>query len=75
MSKNAKIAGVLSFIIPGVGQLYNGTYFRAALWIALTPVLWIGSAGLFGWICHAISAYTAAKYRDKKDLSEYDHLF
>ena len=59
---DAGVSGVLSFVIPGVGQLYNGTFWRALFWLIITPGLWIGSGGLAGWICHFISAYTAHGY-------------
>ena len=55
-------AAVLSFLIHGVGQLYNGTFWRAVFWLVVTPGLWIGSGGLLGWICHVISAITAHSY-------------
>ena len=57
--KNPGTAAVLSFLIPGVGQLYNGDFLRALFWLIITPGLWIGSGGLLGWICHLIAAYTA----------------
>ncbi|HEV2125699.1 MAG TPA: hypothetical protein VGW38_23340 [Chloroflexota bacterium] len=60
--KNPGTAAVLSFVIPGVGQLYNGTFLRALFWLIITPGLWIGSGGLLGWICHLISAYTAYNF-------------
>ena len=53
------IAAVLSFFIPGVGQIYNGDFLRAIFWLVVTPGLWIASAGMLGWVCHLISAYTA----------------
>jgi TM2 domain-containing membrane protein YozV len=53
------IAAVLSLIIPGVGQIYNGEFLRALFWLIITPGLWIGTGGTLGWICHFISAYTA----------------
>ena len=56
------LAGVLSFIIPGVGQLYNGRILAGILWLLLTPGFWIGSGGTLGWICHLIAAYTAYSY-------------
>lgn len=56
------LAAVLSAIIPGVGQLYNGRILRGILWLIITPGLWIGTGGLFGWVFHVISAYTAYKY-------------
>lgn len=59
------VAAVLSFFVPGIGQLYNGTFFRALFWLIVTPGLWIGSGGLLGWICHIISAFTAYSYAEK----------
>jgi TM2 domain-containing membrane protein YozV len=55
-------AAVLSFLVPGLGQLYNGRFWRALFWLIVTPGLWIGSGGLLGWICHVISAITAHNY-------------
>jgi hypothetical protein len=49
-------------VIPGVGQFYNGTFWRGLFWLIVTPGLWIGSGGLLGWICHVTSAYTAYNY-------------
>jgi TM2 domain-containing membrane protein YozV len=55
-------AGLLSFIVPGVGQLYNGRILAGILWLIITPGFWIGSGGTLGWICHVIAAYTAYSY-------------
>ncbi len=52
-------AAVLSLIVPGVGQIYNGDYLRGVFWLIVTPGFWIGTGGLFGWIFHLISSYTA----------------
>ena len=52
-------ASVLSLIIPGVGQFYNGDFLRGLFWLIVTPGLWIGSGGTLGWVCHVISAITA----------------
>jgi TM2 domain-containing membrane protein YozV len=60
--RNAGTAAILSFIIPGLGQLYNGKFLRAIFWFIITPGLWITTAGFFGWICHLIAAYTAYSY-------------
>lgn len=57
----AGIASLLSLVIPGVGQIYNGDFLRGIFWLIVTPGLWIGSGGLLGWICHLIAAYTAYK--------------
>ena len=59
---NPGVAAVLSFFIPGLGQFYNGKFLRGLFWLIITPGLWIGSAGLLGWICHIIAAYTAYGY-------------
>ena len=59
------VAAVLSFVIPGVGQFYNGKFLRGIFWLIVTPSLWLGTAGLLGWICHIISAYTAYSYAKK----------
>jgi TM2 domain-containing membrane protein YozV len=56
------LAAVLSLIIPGVGQLYNGRILVGILWLIITPGLWIGTGGTLGWICHIVSAYTAYSY-------------
>jgi TM2 domain-containing membrane protein YozV len=55
-------AAVLSLIIPGVGQIYNGRIWRGIFWLIVTPGFWIGSGGLLGWVCHLFAAYTAYHY-------------
>ena len=39
------IAAVLSLILPGVGQIYNGMFLRGIFWLIITPGFWIGSGG------------------------------
>jgi TM2 domain-containing membrane protein YozV len=56
---NRGVAAVLSLVIPGVGQIYNGDFLRGIFWLIITPGFWIGTGGLLGWVCHLISAYTA----------------
>ncbi|MDX6611803.1 MAG: hypothetical protein QOD75_989 [Blastocatellia bacterium] len=56
------IAGVLSFLIPGIGQIYNGRIVIGVIWLFITGVSWIGSAGTLGWILHILSAYFAYRY-------------
>lgn len=62
---NPGVAAVLSFVLPGVGQLYNGKFLRAIFWFIVTPGLWIGSGGTLGWICHVVAAFTAYHYARK----------
>jgi TM2 domain-containing membrane protein YozV len=52
-------AAVLSAVVPGLGQIYNGDFLRAIFWLIVTPGLWIGTGGMFGWVCHVIAAMTA----------------
>jgi TM2 domain-containing membrane protein YozV len=56
------LAGILSLLIPGVGQLYNGQILAGILWLIFTPGFWIGTGGLLGWLCHIIAAYLAYNY-------------
>ncbi len=62
LMRDPYLAGILSLLIPGVGQLYNGRILAGILWLIITPGFWIGTGGLLGWICHIISAYTAYSY-------------
>lgn len=64
--RNPGLAAVLSVVIPGVGQIYNGDFLRGIFWLIVTPGLWLGSGGLLGWVCHVIAAFTAfRRARDK----------
>jgi len=60
--RDPTLAAVLSLLIPGVGQLYNGRILAGILWLIITPGFWIGTGGLLGWVCHVIAAYTAYSY-------------
>lgn len=66
--KQPGTAAVLSLVIPGVGQIYNGDFLRGVFWLIITPGLWIGGGGTLGWICHIIAAWTAhhrAQYHNR----------
>ena len=65
---NPGVAAVLSVLIPGVGQIYNGDFLRGIFWLIVTPGFWIGTGGLFGWVCHVIAAYTAHRRARDKNL-------
>jgi TM2 domain-containing membrane protein YozV len=64
----AGTAAVISLVIPGAGQIYNGDFLRGLFWLIVTPGLWIGSGGTLGWICHFIAALTAHR-RAKKYMA------
>lgn len=69
---NAGVAAILSLVVPGVGQIYNGDFMRGAFWLVATPGFWIGSGGVVGGACHLVSAYTAyhrAKTNEQADNS------
>jgi TM2 domain-containing membrane protein YozV len=55
------VAAVLSFIVPGFGQIYKGHWLWAILWLIITPGFWLGTGGTLGLIFHFISAYQAYK--------------
>lgn len=57
--KHPGTAAVLSALIPGLGQIYNGDFLRGIFWLIVTPGMWIGTGGLLGWVCHVIAAATA----------------
>jgi TM2 domain-containing membrane protein YozV len=63
------LAAVLSALIPGLGQFYNGDFLRGIFWLIVTPGLWIGSGGTLGWICHVIAAMTAYSRTRKKNAA------
>jgi TM2 domain-containing membrane protein YozV len=58
-------AAVLSLLVPGLGQFYNGLFLRGVFWLIVTPGLWIGTGGMLGWICHVISAITAYRKAER----------
>lgn len=59
------VAAVLSFLIPGLGQIYNGDFLRAIFWLIVAGGVWFITMGTLGWICHLIASYTAYQ-RGKK---------
>jgi TM2 domain-containing membrane protein YozV len=56
------LAGILSLLIPGLGQLYNGRILAGIMWLILTGVSWIGTVGLLGLLVHLIAAYCAYSF-------------
>ena len=63
--RDPALAGILSLLIPGIGQLYNGRILAGLFWLIITPGFWIGTGGTLGWLCHIISAYTAYSYANE----------
>jgi TM2 domain-containing membrane protein YozV len=58
-------AAVLSFVLPGLGQLYNGDFLRALFWLLVaacfytTAFVFTGPLTLLGVVGHVVPAYTA----------------
>ena len=71
--RNPGTAAVLSAVLPGIGQFYNGDFLRGIFWLIITPGMWIGSGGLLGWVCHVISAVTAYNRARRKNGLEAVH--
>jgi TM2 domain-containing membrane protein YozV len=65
-SPSPNLAALLSFVVPGVGQIYNGAFLRGLFWLIVTPGFWVGSGGTLGWVCHFIAAFTAYRYAESK---------
>ncbi len=69
---NAGVAAILSLVVPGVGQIYNGDFLRGAAWLIAVPGFYFTGAGVVGGACHLVSAYTAyhrAKAKEQADNS------
>jgi TM2 domain-containing membrane protein YozV len=60
--RNPLIAGTLSLLIPGLGQIYNGRILVGIIWMLVFGISWIGSVGWFGLIIHVISAWCAYSF-------------
>jgi TM2 domain-containing membrane protein YozV len=60
--RNPWIAAVLSLLIPGLGQIYNGRIIIGIIWLLVTGISWVGSIGFFGWVVHLIAAWCAYSY-------------
>ncbi len=54
------IAGIASFLLPGLGQLVQGRLIMAAVHFLVAAVLWFF---WLGWIMNILSALSAATYR------------
>jgi hypothetical protein len=60
--QDSRLAAVLSLIITGVGQFYNGYILAGISSLLITPGFWIGTRGTLGWIYNPVPACTAYSY-------------
>jgi TM2 domain-containing membrane protein YozV len=58
-SPNNFIPALVSFFIPGLGQLIQGRLIGAFLYFVITGVLWFF---LLGWLGHILSCIDAARW-------------
>jgi TM2 domain-containing membrane protein YozV len=68
------IAALVSFFVPGLGQLLQGRFLIALFMFVMTCLLWLI---LLGWIIHLWSIIDAALYepplsRRERDRYRYD---
>lgn len=56
------IAAICSFVIPGLGQLFQGRILAAVIQFLLALVLWMF---FMGWIVHIWSTVDAARFRGR----------
>ncbi len=56
------VAAVLSFFIPGLGQLCQGRIGMAFLWVVIAAAVWVVTLGFLGWVVHIFAAYEAATW-------------
>ncbi len=54
------LAAICSFVVPGLGQLFQGRLIKAVLMFVLAGVLWLV---WLGWLVHIWSAWSAARFQ------------
>ncbi len=59
------IAALASLLVPGLGQLVQGRFLAALLFLVGAAVLWFVSLGTLGWIMHLWSCLNAALWKPR----------
>jgi TM2 domain-containing membrane protein YozV len=59
------IAALASLLVPGLGQLVQGRFLAALLFLVAAAVLWFVSLGTLGWIMHLWSCLNAALWKPR----------
>lgn len=54
------LAALISFFIPGLGQLCQGRILAALIFFLASLIMWIF---FLGWLVHILAAIDAARYR------------
>jgi TM2 domain-containing membrane protein YozV len=76
--KSAVVSIILSFLIPGLGDLYCGSWIKALIFFALDFLAFIlmlaVGIGIFlfapVWVCGLISAWLSANKSEKQKISK-----
>jgi TM2 domain-containing membrane protein YozV len=61
-SPNNFIPALMSFFIPGLGQLIQGRLVAALLYFVVTLALWVF---FLGWLGHIIACIDAARWKGR----------
>ena len=59
-SSNNVIPALVSFFVPGLGQLIQGRLIAALLYFAMSVALWFF---FLGWVGHILACIDAARWR------------
>ena len=66
----AGIAAVLSFVVPGLGQVYNGDFFRGFIWFLFALILGLTispiAMGVPSLVYHLFCAWSAYQRAERK---------
>jgi TM2 domain-containing membrane protein YozV len=57
------IAGLASFVVPGLGQLVQGRPLAAIFFFLLSALIWVLTLGFAGVLGHVLAALEAALWR------------
>jgi len=66
--KDPTLAGILSFLIPGLGQMYNGNVLKGIVWFIIVVIGWtcLVIPGFILWIINIWDANNDANEINKK---------
>jgi len=78
--KSVVVSVILSFLIPGLGDLYCGSWIKALIFFALDflsfILLFAMGIGVFlyapVWVCGLISAWLSANKSEKRKITKVD---
>ena len=71
--RNPVLAGILSLLLPGAGQIYNGRLRVGLMWLGVSFIMWLLAFPTFGLTAiafHAISGWCAYSYAKDHPVRE-----